>query len=137
MRGLQAAKKLSLRSKIAGKAYFVTNDEPVPIWEFFGDVLEPLGYGRPRIWMPFLLVYFLALVLERIIIPLFSPIVKIKPSEFTTSRLKIVTSNRKINISRIKRDLGYSPKIALKEGVDRTLAHFQPLAKGQEFKKVS
>ena len=36
-------------SALAGKAYFVTNDDPRPFWGFMGDLCEGLGYGRPRI----------------------------------------------------------------------------------------
>ena len=115
----------------------MTNDEAVPIWRFFGDILEPLGYGKPKIRIPFFLVYFIAFFLECVVIPLLSPIVKIKPSEFTTSRLKIVTSNRTINIGKIKRDLGYIPNVSVKDGIERTVAHFQMLAKGHDIKKAA
>jgi sterol-4alpha-carboxylate 3-dehydrogenase (decarboxylating) len=38
--------------------------EPVPFWGFMGDLLEGLGYGRPRIKLPALLILFLAIVFE-------------------------------------------------------------------------
>lgn len=131
-----AASKLSLTSNIAGKAYFITNEEPYPFWGFIGDILGPLGYGRPRIRLPWLPLYLIALFMERIITPLLAPFYKLKPSEFTSSRLTIVASNRTISCQRAKRELGYTANIPLKEAIERTVAHFQPLKEGQEFKKV-
>lgn len=49
---IQAADALldgGAQSTLAGKAYFVTNDDPRPFWGFMGDLCEGLGYGRPRI----------------------------------------------------------------------------------------
>lgn len=123
-------------SPVAGQAYFITNDEPYPFWGFIGDILEPLEYGRPRIRLPWLPLFLFALLMERVIIPLLSPFVHLKPSEFTSSRLTIVASNRTISCKRAIRDLGYRPAVPLKEAIQRTVAHFQPLQKGHEFKKV-
>lgn len=133
---VQAAEKLQSSSKIAGKAFFITNDEPYPFWTFLGDILEPLGYDRPHIHLPFLLVFVLAVILERVITPLLKPIVRLPPSEFNPARVRISASNRHFNIARAKRELGYKPNISLKEGIARTVAHFQPLAKGHEYHKT-
>lgn len=49
---IQAADALAeggAQSAVAGKAYFVTNDDPRPFWGFMGDLCEGLGYGRPHI----------------------------------------------------------------------------------------
>jgi len=55
---------VALGSPVAGRAYFITNDDAQPFWGFVGDVLQPLGYGRPRIKLPFSLVFFIACVFE-------------------------------------------------------------------------
>ena len=68
----QAAGALSLSSPLAGKAYFTTDSQPRVFWDFLGDILEPLGYGRPRIPLPGLLIFILAWILQYIIIPLVS-----------------------------------------------------------------
>jgi hypothetical protein len=36
----QAAEKLVLGSPVAGRPYFITNDEPRPFWEVLGDICE-------------------------------------------------------------------------------------------------
>ncbi len=133
---MQAAAKLGLSSPVAGRAYFITNNEPYPFWGFIGDVLEPLGYGRPRIRLPWLPLFLIALLMERVITPLLAPLVRLKPSEFTSSRLTIVASNRTISCQRAMRELGYSPKVPLTDAIQRTVAHFHALKKGQAVKKV-
>ena len=99
-------------------------------------MLEPLGYDRPRVRLPWLPLYLIALFLECVLTPLLAPFYKLKPSEFTSSRLTIVASNRTISCQRAVRELGYSPKVPLKEAISRTVAHFQPLKKDQAYKKV-
>lgn len=46
---IQAAEALSPTSPLAGKAYFITNDEDRTFWGFMGDLCHGLGYDRPRI----------------------------------------------------------------------------------------
>lgn len=64
---LQAADALSAMAKCAGKAYFITNDDPQPFWGFLGDLLEPLGYDRPSKHLPWQLIFFIAVIVEFII----------------------------------------------------------------------
>lgn len=64
---LQAAEKVAVGSPVAGRAYFVTNDDAQPFWGFIGDVLEPLGYGRPHIKLPFALIFAIACVFEFVV----------------------------------------------------------------------
>ena len=52
--------------------YFITNGECVRFWAFVGDLLEPLGYGRPHIALPALLIYCVAWLWQYVIIPLVS-----------------------------------------------------------------
>jgi len=33
---------------VAGQAFFVTNDEPVPFWVFLNEVLTGFGYPAAR-----------------------------------------------------------------------------------------
>ncbi|KAK9820524.1 hypothetical protein WJX72_011291 [[Myrmecia] bisecta] len=124
---IQAGEALIPGSRIAGKAYFISNDDPQPFWGFLGDVLEPLGYGRPRIHLPWLLIFIIAWLLENIITPLLKPIKEIKPSEFTTQRVTIAACNRTFTCERAKKDFGYKPKVSVQEGLKRTVAAFQHL----------
>ena len=64
---IQAAKALSTKPSVAGQAYFITNDDAQPFWRFLGDFLEPLGYGRPRIKLPFYPILMLAIIFEYLV----------------------------------------------------------------------
>lgn len=76
---LQAAEALTgPEAPCAGKAYFITNAEPRPFWGFLGDILEPLGYGRPSRRLPWRLIFAIALLVE-LIIWLLSPLVVRRP----------------------------------------------------------
>lgn len=70
---------------VAGKAYFVTNQDPQPFWGMMGDVCGGLGYTRPHLRLPFLLILLVAAIFEYIIRPLLKPIKTIN-SDFTVNR---------------------------------------------------
>ncbi|GAB4817775.1 hypothetical protein N2152v2_004821 [Parachlorella kessleri] len=123
---IQAAEALSLTSPLAGQAYFVTNNEDRTFWGFMGDLCEGLGYGRPRIRLPFWLVYLIALVMQYVITPLLRPFKEIQ-TDFTPSRMLVATSHRKFSVAKAQRDFGYEPRVSLQEGLERTLEHFQHL----------
>jgi len=122
----QAADKLAPGTALAGQIYFITNQDPVPFWGFMGDLLEGLGYGRPRIQLPALLILVVAMIFEYIIRPLFRPIKELS-SDFTVFRIKIVTCVRNFSYEKARRELGYVPAVSMAEGVRRTVVHFQHL----------
>jgi sterol-4alpha-carboxylate 3-dehydrogenase (decarboxylating) len=123
---LQAADKLSIGSDLAGQAFFITNQEPIPFWTFTGDMLEGLGYARPHIKLPLMLILFVAMLFEYVIRPLLKPIKELS-TDFTVFRVRIVTRQRAFSCEKAKNMLGYVPAVPLKEGVARTVAHFEHL----------
>lgn len=99
--------------------------------------MEPLGYGRPRIRLPWYPLYLLASFLEYVIIPFLRIFgIKMKPSEFQSNRIRIAASNRTISCKRAISELAYKPKVSIREGVERTVAHFQPMRQQENSKKV-
>lgn len=136
---IEAADALSLDSPLAGKAYFITNADPRPFWGFMGDVCEGLGYGRPHIKLPFYLVYFIALIVQYLVVPLCRLFGKDLQSDFTPFRVTLTASNRTFSCAAAKRDFGYTPQVSMEEALKRTLQHFdhlharhqQPAANGE------
>ncbi|EFJ50914.1 hypothetical protein VOLCADRAFT_79975 [Volvox carteri f. nagariensis] len=124
---LLAAEALSPASLIAGKAYFITNNEPKPFWGMMGDVCEGLGYGRPRIHLPFMLVFVLAMIFEYVVRPLVRLLGKELRSDFTVNRILIATTNRTFSTAQARKDFGYAPTIKLSDAIAKTLASFQEL----------
>lgn len=72
-------------AKVAGKAYFITNQDPREFWGMMGDVCEGLGYKRPYMHLPVLLILFVAALFEYVIRPLLRPIKDLN-SDFTVNR---------------------------------------------------
>ena len=67
------------------------------------------------------------------IMPLFKLLGRsIAASDFTRNRIKIAASNRRFDISRAKRDLGYKPAVGIPEALRLTVDSFRHLAAGTE-----
>ncbi|KAK9819571.1 hypothetical protein WJX81_001482 [Elliptochloris bilobata] len=121
-----AAEALARDSKVAGRAYFITNAEPRPFWTFLGDFLEPLGYERPSRRLPWQLVFTLAVIFEWVVW-LLRPFRVIQPSEFTPMRIRIAKATRRLSCARARAELGYEPEVSLDEGLSRTVTAFSHL----------
>ncbi|KXZ52899.1 hypothetical protein GPECTOR_8g279 [Gonium pectorale] len=124
---LLAADALAPGAPSAGKAYFITNDEPKPFWTMMGDMCEGLGYRRPYIHLPFLLVIVLAMIFEYLVLPLVKLLGKELRSDFTVNRILIATTNRTFSTAAAHSDLGYAPQIGMREAIAKTLASFPHL----------
>lgn len=137
----QAAKALADPKRspsVAGKPFFVTNQQPMRFWGMLGDVCEGLGYSRPSIHLPFLLIIFIAAIFEYIIRPLVKPFKELN-TDFTVNRMLIATTQRTFNNKAAIESLGYKPKVPMDEALTRTLLTFEhlrnPSAKDQQRKK--
>lgn len=112
---------------LGGRAYFVTNDEPRTFWGFMGDVCEGMGYPRPHVKLPFGLIYFIALIVQLLVVPLCRLLGRDMQSDFTPARIKITATNRTFSCAAARRDFGYTPKVPVDEALKRTLKHFAHL----------
>ena len=52
----------------------------------------------------------------------------IAASEFTPMRIRIAKATRQLDCSRACQDLGYAPKVAIDEALQRTVKHFSYLS---------
>uniref|UniRef100_A0A3P9H6J7 Sterol-4-alpha-carboxylate 3-dehydrogenase, decarboxylating n=1 Tax=Oryzias latipes TaxID=8090 RepID=A0A3P9H6J7_ORYLA len=123
-----AAEHLRPDSPICGKAYHITNDEPIPFWDFMSEVLVGLGYAAPRFHLPYRLVYGLALLLWLLSV-LLRPFVAFKPT-FTPMRVALAGTFHYYSCQRAKEHLGYKPVVSLKEGIARTVQSYPHLKSG-------
>jgi|SRR5579883_948676 len=112
---LDAADRLDIGTQPAGKAYFISNDEPVELWPFIDRVLAEAGVppvtksisawkarlaGRVLEWMYWLFR-----------LPGEPPMTRFVASQLSTSHW--------YDISAARRDLGYVPKVSVEEGLKR------------------
>ncbi|XP_076878880.1 sterol-4-alpha-carboxylate 3-dehydrogenase, decarboxylating isoform X2 [Brachyhypopomus gauderio] len=123
-----AAEHLKQDSPLCGKAYHITNDEPVLFWDFMSKVLVGLGYDAPRYHLPYMLVYGIALLLW-ILTLLLGPLVTIKPT-FTPMRVALAGKHHYYSCARAKKDLGYQPLVGLQEAIAQTLSSYTHLQRG-------
>ncbi|XP_078810442.1 sterol-4-alpha-carboxylate 3-dehydrogenase, decarboxylating isoform X2 [Oryzias latipes] len=123
-----AAEHLRPDSPICGKAYHITNDEPIPFWDFMSEVLVGLGYAAPRFHLPYRLVYGLALLLWLLSV-LLRPFVAFKPT-FTPMRVALAGTFHYYSCQRAKEHLGYKPVVSLKEGIACTVQSYPHLKSG-------
>ncbi|XP_065499546.1 sterol-4-alpha-carboxylate 3-dehydrogenase, decarboxylating [Caloenas nicobarica] len=120
-----AAENLQKDSPLCGKAFHITNDEPVPFWAFMSRILTGLNYDPPKYHIPYWLAYYLALLLS-LVLWLLSPLVTIKPT-FTPMRVALAGTFHYYSCERAKRDMGYKPVVSLDEAIDRTLQSYPHL----------
>ncbi|XP_031401312.1 3beta-hydroxysteroid-dehydrogenase/decarboxylase-like isoform X2 [Punica granatum] len=119
--------------KASGQAYFITNMEPIKFWEFMSQVLEGLGYERPRIKIPAFVMMPIAHLVE-LIYKLLAPY-GMKVPQLTPSRVRLLSCNRSFNCSKAKERLGYAPVVSLQEGLRRTIESYAHLRADQQPKR--
>jgi 2-alkyl-3-oxoalkanoate reductase len=113
-----AADKLQLGSALAGKAYFITNDEPVELWEFLNKILVLAKLPPVTKVVPLWKAKLAGQLMERIYKWLRLP-GEPRLTRFVVSQL---STSHWYNISAAKRDLGYHPRISIEEGLKRLAA---------------
>jgi nucleoside-diphosphate-sugar epimerase len=105
-----------------GKTYHITNGEPRPLWPLIRSVCERLGVSSRFRPLPYRLAYWLGAALE-----MKAACCGGEPP-LTRYTVAILGRTQTYNITAARRDLGYEPRIALDEGIERTLAYFEEAA---------
>jgi len=113
--------KLPRREKIGGKAYFITNGEPVVLWDWINELLR--GVGRPEITkhVPLSVAYAAGGVMETFwrALPL-----KGEPP-MTRFVAKEMATDHWFDISAARRDLGYAPRVTMAAGTAKLIEHLR------------
>jgi 2-alkyl-3-oxoalkanoate reductase len=118
---LLAADRLAPGSPIAGKAYFITQGEPLPVWDLVNRILHAAGLGPVTRSIPPRLAYGTGGLLE-MIYAIFRPQEEPLMTRFLAREL---TTAHWFDISAARRDFGYHPSISLEEGLRRLAASFR------------
>ncbi|KAK1346366.1 hypothetical protein QTO34_000220 [Cnephaeus nilssonii] len=82
-----AAEHLSQDTALGGKAFHITNDEPIPFWTFLSRILIGLNYEAPKYHIPYWVAYYLALLLS-LLVMVISPVIQLQPT-FTPMRVAL------------------------------------------------
>ncbi len=112
---LLAADSLAPGSAVAGRAYFITNDEPVVVWDFIDQILDCAGLPPVRKTISPRVAYFAGCVLEVV----YNGIgIKSEPRMTRFVARELATAHW-FDISAAKRDFSYEPRISMEEGLRR------------------
>jgi nucleoside-diphosphate-sugar epimerase len=112
---LLAADRLHAESPVAGRAYFITNGEPVNCWQWIDQLLALAGVPHVRRSISFGTAWHLGRMLEtvwRVTGQRSEP----RMTRFLAAQLAV---SHYFDISAARRDLNYHPSISMAEGMKR------------------
>jgi nucleoside-diphosphate-sugar epimerase len=112
---LLAADRLDIGSPVAGKAYFISQGQPIDIGQLMDHIIGAAGLPPITRTLPPWLVYAAGSVLESIY-RTFN--LKGEPP-MTRFVAKQLSKSHWFNIGAAHRDLGYTPKVSIGEGLRR------------------
>ncbi|KAD6119512.1 hypothetical protein E3N88_10783 [Mikania micrantha] len=115
----------TVSKRAAGEAYFITNMEPIRVWEFMSLILVGLGYERPKTKIPAFIMMPIAYLIQGIYHVL-APY-GMRVPHLTPSRIRLLTCNRTFSSLKANDRLGYRPLVPLQEGLKRTIESYSDL----------
>ncbi|EEF32885.1 hydroxysteroid dehydrogenase, putative [Ricinus communis] len=115
---------------VAGKAFFITNLEPMKFWEFASLILEALSYQRPLIKLPAQMVWYVLLFIKWMH-------EKLGFSKYNHSMsayfFRLASHTRTFNCIAAQKYIGYSPVVSLDDGIALTIEAYSNLVKDPSF----
>jgi len=112
---LQAADHLDIGSAVAGKAYFLSQGEPLPLWEVVNRILDAGDIPPVTRSISPELAYKLGAALEKIY-----TLLRLKGEpRMTRFVAKELSTAHWFDLSAARRDFGYDPKVSFDEGLER------------------
>jgi nucleoside-diphosphate-sugar epimerase len=98
-----------------GHVYHITNGEPIGMYETIARVLQGVDIPyRPK-RVPFRVAYMAATVTEA----LHRVVLRGREPRLTRYGVCVLARSRTLNIAAARRELGYSPRIRMEEGLQR------------------
>jgi nucleoside-diphosphate-sugar epimerase len=105
-------------SELGGKAFFITNGEPMPFWGFVALVLERLKFPPIKVRLPGGLVYAIAAVKETFDTMRGGTLNN--EDGLTRFAIRYMCTHHYFNIDRARQQLGYDPKVSVAQGIELT-----------------
>jgi nucleoside-diphosphate-sugar epimerase len=108
-----ALDRLHPGSPIGGKVYFITNGQPMPVWDLVNRILGAAGVPPVTGSIPARLAYTTGVLLEFL-----HSLFRIEQEPFMTRFVaRELSTSHWFDISAARRDLGYIPEISIEEGI--------------------
>jgi sterol-4alpha-carboxylate 3-dehydrogenase (decarboxylating) len=121
----EALAKDGLNSIAAGEAYFITNGEPMPFWDFIRKVAARLGFPPIKYRAPKSLIYAIAAVKEGI--DTLKGGTLNAEDGMTRFAIRYMCTHHYFSIEKARRELGYDPAVSVDEGIERTCQHLEAI----------
>src|SRR5262249_4571761 len=115
---LLAWERLSPGSPVAGKAYFISNGEPLPTWDLVNRILAAGGVAPVTRSVPRSAAWLAGAVFETLY-AIACPECEPPMTRFLASEL---STAHWFDLSAARRDLGYEPRVSIDEGLRRLAA---------------
>ena len=119
---IQGVRLCTDNPKALGKIFLITGERPVTVQEMAEIIAEELNVRLPGIKVPLGIANAMAWVLE-----LGGRLTHFEPL-LTRSRVKFFTENRAFSSQKAREELGFVPRIGLREGVRRTIRWYREKA---------
>ena len=110
-----AAENLNTKGTAAGKPYFISQGEPVNLWDWINELLHRLDIPGIRKKVPFRVANMAGMVLEK----LYSITGSTSEPVMTRFLAEQFAKSHWFSIENASRDFGYFPAVSTSEGVDR------------------
>ena len=118
---LLAADKLTPDSPVCGKAYFISQDDPVNCWQWINDILKLAGLQPVKKSISFFWAWRLGHLAE-LFYEGFGSSKEPRMTRFLAAQL---AKSHYFDISQAKHDLGYKPIVSNEEGMRRLAEHLK------------
>jgi len=116
---LAAADALVEGRTVGGRAYFISQGEPVRLWEFLDRILEGLGLPPIKKSVPFGVAWYAGSVLEAV-----HRLLRLGGEPRMTRFLAVqLGQSHWFDVSRARDELGFQPTISTDEGLARLFAY--------------
>lgn len=102
-----------------GNVYNITNDRPMTQLEMYAVIAEAVGGKRPTRHVPYLPIYYGSIVAERVV----ARLTHTKPVVTELGALMFGSDNMH-SVDKARRELGFEPKVSLREGINLSAAWF-------------
>ena len=121
----EALAKDGWNSIAAGQAYFITNGEPMPFWDFIRKVAARLGFAPIKYRAPKSLIYAIAAIKEGI--DTLKGGTLNAEDGMTRFAIRYMCTHHYFSIEKARRELGYNPAVSIDEGIERTCQHLEAI----------
>jgi nucleoside-diphosphate-sugar epimerase len=105
-------------AKAPGNVYNISNDRPLTQEEMFNAIADAVGGQRPTRHLPYLATYFGGFVAEKV-----AAATHTKPI-LTRLGAKMFGTDNRHSVDKARRDLGYEPRVELREGIQLAAVWF-------------